>query len=315
MDASFFALNQQRKTSGLLLDAHISAGYGSTRVLDRVSLTVEEGEILGVVGSSGAGKSTLVHSLLGLMPWQGGYVEGHIRFAGEDLLTLDRAELRQLRGRSLALVPQSPVAALNPALRLGDHFHEAWHAHYPKNIALSQDRLEELLAAVQLPADREFLRRRPHQISVGQAQRILIVTALLHGPRLLIADEPTSALDPITQAEIVRLLAHMASAHAAAMIYVSHDLLSVFQLCHRVAILQHGRVVECAEAKQIIAQPQHSHTRNLLAALPIRPEALLEHLQAIPRSPAQAPRPLAGAARLPQSQLAPMPNPHTVPAS
>ncbi len=315
MDAPFFALNPSRKPSNLLLDAQISAGYGRLRVLDSVSLRLEDGEILGVVGLSGAGKSTLVHSLLGLMKWQGGYVDGSIRFGGRELLELNASEWRKLRGRSLALVPQSPLSALNPSLRLREHFKEAWHAHYPKSIPLAQDRLEELLLSVQLPFDDEFLRRRPHQISVGQAQRVLIVSALLHGPRLLIADEPTSALDPITQAEIVRLLARMASVNSAAMVYISHDLLSVFQLCHRVAILYQGRVVECAEASEIIAQPQHPHTRALLAALPVSPEALLENLHKVPRVQPQAARQFPDYMRPKTEPIAALQASHAAPAT
>ena len=275
-----------------LLQISITAGFGQRRILNNLQASIRRGEVLGVVGASGAGKSTLVNAILGLHRWNGGYAEGEVRFKGTNLLALRESEMRKLRGREIALIPQSPLSALNPALSIGKHLEEVWHAHRCGRTPLSGDRVRALLAQVHLPLEPEFLTRRPAAISVGQAQRVLIVTALLHQPSLLIADEPTSALDPITQAEILRLLGRVSASTCTAMLYISHDLLSVMQLCHRIAIMDEGRFVECQEPRDLIACPEHPYTRALLAALPIPAPALLQHLQQ------------AGAGKLPGSAAA-----------
>lgn len=264
-----------------LLQIEVTAGFGKRRILDNLRASIRRGEVLGVVGASGAGKSTLVNAILGLHRWDGGYAEGEVRFKGSNLLALRESEMRKLRGREIALIPQSPLSALNPALSIGRHLEEVWRAHRSSRTPLSWDRVRALLAQVHLPLDPDFLTRRPAAISVGQAQRVLIVTALLHQPSLLIADEPTSALDPITQAEILRLLSRVSASSGAAMLYISHDLLSVLQLCHRIAILDEGRFVECQEPRDLIASPEHPYTRALLAALPIPAAALLEHARRV----------------------------------
>ncbi len=276
MDALENTLNLPRAAREPLLDVDLSARYGKREVLRNVQFNLRRGEVLGLVGSSGAGKSTLVNSLLGLLHWSGGSAEGRIDFAGQNLLDLSESQLRQIRGRLIALIPQSPLASLNPALRLLQHFEEAWKAHHARAVRLDRDALSTLMRSVQLPADEEFLRRRPSQISVGQAQRILIVTALLHRPGLLVADEPTSALDPITQAEIIQLLSRVARNGDTAMLFISHDLLSVFQLSDRIAILHEGQIVECSTTRELLTSPQHPHTKALLAALPVEPQYLLE---------------------------------------
>ena len=272
-----------------LLQILVTAGFGKRRVLNNLQASIRRGEVLGVVGASGAGKSTLVNAILGLHRWNGGYAEGEIQFNGTHLLALRESEMRKLRGREIALIPQSPLSALNPALSIGRHLEEVWRAHRSSRVPLSGDRVQALLAQVHLPLEPEFLTRRPAAISVGQAQRVLIVTALLHQPSLLIADEPTSALDPITQAEILRLLGRVSTSTRTAMLYISHDLLSVLQMCHRIAILDEGRFVECQAPRDLIASPEHPYTRALLAALPIPAPALLEHVRQV------------GASKLPES--------------
>jgi ABC-type dipeptide/oligopeptide/nickel transport system ATPase component len=176
-----------------------------------------------------------------------------------------------VRGREIALVPQSPIAALNPALTIGAQFREAWGAHSNAPFEAFAPRLAELLASVSLPADAPFLRRRPRELSVGIAQRVLIAMALVHGPSLILADEPTSALDMITQSEILELLARVNRERNTAILYISHDLLSVAALCHRVAILHQGHIVECRATSEIFRAPQHPYTRHLIAAIPKNP--------------------------------------------
>jgi ABC-type glutathione transport system ATPase component len=257
-----------------LLRVNLDAGYSGKPVLRDMRFDLESGEVLGLVGTSGAGKSTLVLSLLGLLPWRGGRVTGEVMLEGENLLALSERKLRSLRGRKIALIPQSPMTALNSAISLQSHFNEAWKAHRKNDRAALDTRMRELLAEVQLPCSPEFLRRRPSEISVGQAQRILIALALLHRPALIVADEPTSALDPVTQSQIVNLLRKLNRSHGAALLYISHDLVSVLQLADRIAVLNEGTIVECLPVGEL-NEARHHATLALLNALPVPPHVLL----------------------------------------
>ena len=258
-----------------LLCVEINAGYGPKPVLRDIRFDLRRGEVLGLVGTSGAGKSTLVLSLLGLLPWRGGSVTGTVEFEGRNLLALQERRWRELRGRKIALIPQSPMTALNSAISLETHFREAWKAHESSLRGL-ESRVRELLGEMQLPVDAEFLRRRPTQISVGQAQRVLIALALLHRPPLIIADEPTSALDPVTQTEIVDLLKGLNRRLGATLLYISHDLVSVLQLADRIAVLSGGVFAEILPVDQL-DKAEHDATRTLLKALPVPPDVLLRY--------------------------------------
>ena len=249
-----------------LLEVCASAGFGARRVLDEVRLSISEGEAFGLVGESGAGKSTVSLALLNLLPWSGGWATGEVSWRGRNLLGLKEREMRLIRGREIALVPQSPIAALNPAMTVEAHFKETWRVHGEEPWKRVRERIPELLASVQLPAGGGFLKHRPGELSVGLAQRLLIALALLHQPALLIADEPTSALDPITQAEILKLFAAI-HARGTALLYISHDLPSVAALCDRIAILCEGRIVEAGECRQVFAQPAHPYTHRLVEAI------------------------------------------------
>jgi ABC-type glutathione transport system ATPase component len=259
------------------MQVRLSAQYGKRCVLSQVQFDLCAGEALGMVGTSGAGKTTLVMALLGLLPWRGGKASGEVLIDGKNLLTMPASEARKLRGKRIALVPQSPMTALNPAVSLRSHFDEAWRAHESTGRRDLEMRLRQLMDEVHLPADDDsFLRRKPGQISVGQAQRVLIALALLHHPSILIADEPTSALDPVTQAEIVKLLRHLNRRRGAALLYISHDLLSVLQLCDRLAVLHAGTIVDCVPVAHI-QEAHHPVTLSLLHALPVPVEILLSH--------------------------------------
>lgn len=260
--------------SNVLLQVTLHAGYAGKPVLHDVCFDLHRGEVLGLVGTSGAGKSTLVLSLLGLLPWRGGQVTGEVMFEGKNLLTLPEGEIRKLRGRRVGLIPQSPMTALNAAISLQSHFNEAWRAHENSGSAALMPRLREVLQQVQLPSDVEFLRRRPGQISVGQAQRVLIALALLHRPALIVADEPTSALDPVTQTQIVDLLKSLNRRLGTTLLYISHDLVSVLQLSDRIAILHGGAIAESLPVSEI-GHARHAATIALLKALPVPPEVLL----------------------------------------
>jgi ABC-type glutathione transport system ATPase component len=267
-----------------LLSAQLTVRYpGKAPVLRGISLEIARGEVVGLVGQSGSGKSTLAMAILGLLGRQRAVVEGSIIFQGVDLLSLRERELRNLRGRSLSLVLQSPLASLNPALEIRTQLREAWRAHADKKASAEDcDRaIESALKSVSLPTaeqDREFLRKHSAQLSVGQAQRVLIAMAILHRPALLIADEATSALDVITQSEILELFARLNREIGMSILYISHDLPSVAGICQRIAILHEGQIVESGPTRQIFTAPAHPYTQRLMAALPqlpTRPEDLL----------------------------------------
>ena len=267
-----------------LLSLRISAGYpGKPDVLRNVALDIAPGEIVGLVGRSGEGKSTLILAILGLLGLKNGTCSGEICFQGRDLLRLNRKEMRELRGLRIALVPQSPLSALNPNLRLGAQLEESWRAHRP-----GKPDWQALLASVSLPAEREFLRLYPRNLSVGMAQRFLIALALLHRPSLLLADEPTSALDTITQSEILALFRRLNQETGIGILYISHDLVSVAALSHKVAILHQGEIVECASTAEMFRAPRHPYTRQLITAIPGLPqvESLEAALNRLPESTA-----------------------------
>jgi ABC-type dipeptide/oligopeptide/nickel transport system ATPase component len=252
----------------VLLEARLSAGYrGNLDVLREFDLALEPGEIVGLVGQSGSGKSTVALALMRLLEFRGGAARGVLRFQGRDLMALREREMRAVRGREIALVLQSPLSALNPAMRIGAQIQESWRAHRPTRCQAGPDLLE-LLEMVNLPRDARFLERYPREISVGQAQRVLIAMAIVHRPALLIADEPTSALDTVTQSGILKLLAGLNRQLGMSILYISHDLLSVASFCHRIAVLHRGAVVESGPAGVILSSPCHPYTRELVASMP-----------------------------------------------
>jgi len=252
-----------------LLSACLTVRYaGKAPVLHRAEFEIRSGEVLGLVGQSGSGKSTIAMAILGLLEKNCSQVEGSIRFQNADLLQLSERELRALRGREISLVLQSPLSSLNPALKIRTQLREAWRAHASGTIAESAHAIQTSLQSVSLPADDEFLRKYPAQMSVGQAQRVLIAMAVMHRPALLIADEATSALDVITQSEILALFRELNRSTGMAILYISHDLASVAGICDRIAILHQGEIVECGTTEQIFTNPYHKYTQRLMAALP-----------------------------------------------
>jgi peptide/nickel transport system ATP-binding protein len=259
-----------------LLSLDVSAGYPhKPGVLHDLRLEMEPGEILGLVGESGSGKSTLALSILRLLDLKGGTTTGSIRLNGRELTALSESEMREIRGRDIGLVLQSPMSSLNPALKIGTQMYETWRAHKTGGRRECTPHFLEILRSLNLEADEKFLERKPSQLSVGQAQRVLIAMAVLHRPSLLLADECTSSLDLITQKEVLNIFRRLSQEMGTGILFISHDLLAVSSLCHRIAILRNGELVEVGPTEEILKKPSHPYTKQLVAALPV-PEAIRE---------------------------------------
>ncbi len=257
-----------------LLSVRLTVNYQDKEpVLRDLRLDLKTGEVLGLVGHSGCGKSSLALAILGLVKMKGGRASGSILWNGRELLALKEKDWLKLRGKEIAFVPQSPMSSLNPALRISTQLAEAWKLHDRGGRQKCQLAILQALRNVSLPETEDFLRRYPSEISVGQAQRVLIAMAILHRPFLLIADEPTSALDAVTQSEVLALFAELNRKLGMSILFISHDLASVYTLCHRIALLDAGEIVECNTPQAIFFSPVHPFTKKLIAALPSIPSA------------------------------------------
>jgi peptide/nickel transport system ATP-binding protein len=247
---------------------------GLAQILDHVELTLPRGKILGVVGESGCGKSTLARAVLGIVPRTATIDSGQILFEGEDLLRLnDREMTRRVRGRRMGFIPQDPYLALNPVFKIGAQLLPVLRWHAPPQLASERDRrahLVSLLRRVQIPEPEAVLERYPHQFSGGQRQRLVIAGALACSPALVIADEPTTALDVTTQLQILKLLKSLTEEFGIAMLFVTHDLGVVAQLCDAVTVMYAGQTVEAGPTREVLADPRHPYTRALLACHPDR---------------------------------------------
>ena len=236
-----------------LLRVDISADYpGRPGVLQGIRFRLARGEVAGLVGESGSGKSTLALALLRLIELRGGTVRGSVWFDGRDLMLCSPGELRRIRGREIAIVFQSPMSALNPALRIETQLREVWRAHSAEPWSGARPRIQELMVRLGLPAGASFLRRYPRQLSVGQAQRVAVALAVMHGPKLLIADEPTSALDPASRGGILDLFERLNRDLGISILYISHDLPSVARLCRTAGVIEAGRLVDWGATDQVL---------------------------------------------------------------
>ena len=258
-------------------------------VIDDLSLQVQEGEIVGMVGESGSGKTMTALAVLQLLP-RGGRMSGSIRLEGQELIDLPEAEMHEVRGARVGMVFQEPVAALNPVFTIGSQLLAAIRAHRDLSRSETRSRAVELLRNVGLPEPDLRLRQYPHQLSGGMCQRAMIAMALASGARLLIADEPTTSLDVTIQDEIVRLIRRLAVESGIAVLFISHDLGLVSRLCHRVAVVYAGQVVETGPTRTLLESPLHPYTKALLRCVPNLHEVGVVH-RGIPGTP-----PLPGSA-------------------
>jgi len=241
---------------------------GLRTAVDEISFHIDQGEVLGLVGESGSGKSATSLAILRLLP-PTAQVSGEITFDGHNLLALSEDAMRSHRGRDIAMIFQEPMTALNPVMRVGEQIAESVRVHHPSlSRAEIRERVLEAMNQVAIPDPVHRIRDYPHQFSGGQRQRILIAMAIVNQPRLLIADEPTTALDVTIQAQILRLLRDLRERYGLAMLFISHDLAVTAQTADRVAVMQHGKIIETASTHEIFTNPQHPYTRSLLAAAP-----------------------------------------------
>ena len=241
---------------------------GPRPVLDGVSLRIAPGEILGLVGESGSGKSVTALAVMRLLGEQGRVTAGRIALDGTDLLGLDPAAMRAIRGRDIGMIFQEPMTSLNPLLTIGFQIAETLHAHATLSRSEARVRALALLAEVGIPDPAARAAAHPHQLSGGMRQRVMIAIAMACTPRLLIADEPTTALDVTVQAQILALMRRLSAERGAAILLITHDMGVIARMAARVAVMYAGEIVETAPARDLLERPAHPYTRLLLAAMP-----------------------------------------------
>lgn len=250
---------------------------GGPTLLRDVSLSVEPGEVRGLVGESGAGKSMIGKAVLGILPRAVEITSGAIVLGGEDLLTLPPSERRRRIGLKAALIPQDPLTALNPSRRIGPQITDRLVDILGRPRAWAEARARELLTEVHIPDPERVMRAYPHELSGGMRQRVLIAAAFVAEPALIVADEPTTALDVTVQKQILRLIGELQARHNTALLFVTHDLGVVSKVCQSLSVLYAGMVVEDARMRDFFRAPAHPYSRALLGATPqyTDPEASL----------------------------------------
>lgn len=252
-------------------DLHISLPEGSERpyAVEGVSLELAQNEVLCIVGESGSGKSLTARATMGLLPRPHVNVSsGSITMDGEDLVAASDARLREIRGSQISMIFQEPMTALNPVMSIGDQIDEVFRFHVSMKRRERRERAVALLKDVHLPDPQQIMRAYPHELSGGQRQRAMIAMALALDPKVLIADEPTTALDVTTQAQILSLIKELQSAHNTGVLFITHDFGVVADIADRVAVMQHGKLVEIGAATDVLNHPQHPYTQSLIAAVP-----------------------------------------------
>jgi peptide/nickel transport system ATP-binding protein len=253
----------------LLVVKDVCVSIGSVQPLDGISFALDKGQILGIVGESGSGKSLTAMSVMGLLPLIGGRVSsGSIQFGGTELVGLNEASYRALRGKRIALISQNPMTSLDPILRVGVQIDQVSRMHLGLSAQDAQAHSIELLGQLRIPDAATVYHQYPHQMSGGMKQRIVIAMALAANPELIVADEPTTALDVTIQAQIIQILVELVRSRGMALILITHDMGVVAQACDKVVVLYAGRVAESNDVHRIFAQPQHPYTQALIRCIP-----------------------------------------------
>ena len=246
----------------------------STTIVEDISFSMEEGEILGIVGESGSGKTQTALSVMGLLGEYARMPKGEILFQGRDILQMPREELWNIRGREIGMIFQEPMTSLNPVMTIGAQVEEAMKIHSRFNARERKERALQMMQNVELPNPQLLYEKYPHQLSGGMRQRVMIAAALVMEPKLLIADEPTTALDVTIQAQILKLLQKINREQGTAVLFISHDLGVIRHLCSRVIVMNQGKAVEQGDVQEIFRHPSMEYTRKLLAAIPNRRTSL-----------------------------------------
>ncbi len=245
-------------------------GEAPFTAVEDLCLHMEPGEIVGIVGESGSGKSMTAHAIMGLLRRPDIEISGSIEFAGSDLLQMDGKTLRTYQGQELSIIFQEPMTSLNPTMRVGRQVEESLRIHTKLSPEARKQRALEAMRLAELDQPEALYDRYPHELSGGMRQRVMIASALVLHPRLLIADEPTTALDVTIQAQILRTLKEINKKEGTAILFISHDLGVIRSLCSRVLVMQDGKVVEEGTVEQVFYHPRDAYTRRLIAARPRR---------------------------------------------
>ena len=242
--------------------------HGTLTAIDDVSLSINPGEVLGVVGESGAGKSLTGAAIIGLLEPPGRICGGEIWLSGRRIDQLPSAEMRKIRGREIGAIFQDPLTSLNPLYTIGDQLVETILTHLPLTAAQARERAVELLESTGIPAARARINSYPHHFSGGMRQRVVIALALAAEPKLVVADEPTTALDVSIQAQIITLIKRLCREHGTAVMLITHDMGVIAETADRVAVMYAGRIAEIGAVSDVINRPQHPYTVGLMGSIP-----------------------------------------------
>jgi len=253
-----------------IMDLHVRFHSRRHEAVGGISLTIHDGEILGLVGESGSGKSVTAMSVAGLLPRRQCDYSGRIFLDGAELLHADRADLRKMQGRDIGVVFQEPMSAMDPLMKIGDQVEETLRIHTDLTAGERRARAVAALRDVELPEPEKICGSYPHELSGGMLQRVMIAAAIVSHPKLLLLDEPTTALDVTIQAQILELLRKLNGEYGMSMLFISHNLKVVHRLCGRVAVMQKGLLVEEGDTDHVFHHPESDYTRRLIAAIPTR---------------------------------------------
>jgi oligopeptide/dipeptide ABC transporter ATP-binding protein len=285
------------------LHVQIATRRGVVRAVDGVSLEVPRGEAVGLVGESGSGKSMTLRAMLGVLPPEARVTSGQILLDGVDLVPLGNSQLNRIRGPKISMIFQEPMSALNPVMRVGRQIAEGPEVHLGYSRSRAAERALELMRRVGIPDPERRFRAYPHEFSGGMRQRVMIAIALACDPEIILCDEPTTALDVTIQDQILRLLARLCRETGVSLVFVTHDLPVVAQVCQQLAVMYGGQIVERGDVRDVLLDPRHPYTLGLVRSAPDF-EYVRESLVPIPGSPPSMITPPAGCRFHPRCEFA-----------